>query len=125
MNKSQENSFKRKFLLSFLMLAFLFSLPQTTKAMGAVFDATASFQREMQLLQEIKGQTSDKVAETKKTFRDKALEIWNKTIKKLEKVGSQTYQSTLRSALNIFAYDTASYIFSGGEGRKRFLLPNI
>lgn len=44
--------------------------------------------------------------------------IWEKLLVALKKAGSSALQSTVRSALNKFAYDTATYLGSGGKGQQ-------
>ncbi|MDD3301767.1 MAG: hypothetical protein PHR57_03295, partial [Patescibacteria group bacterium] len=44
--------------------------------------------------------------------------LWDKYKDALQKAGSRAFQSTVRSALNKIAYDTATYVGSGGKGQK-------
>ena len=50
-----------------------------------------------------------------KTVKDT---IWDKILAALKKAGSQALQSTVRVALNKVAYDTATYVGSGGKGQQ-------
>ena len=107
MNKSKPNFFKRKFLLGFFVFVLFFSvitLPRNVHAQAV---------------------TSNPVLEMLTTLRN----VWDKVQAKIKdvyqnnkdrivKVASRTFQSTLRTTLNTVAYDTATFIFSGGEGQK-------
>lgn len=44
--------------------------------------------------------------------------LWDKYKDALKKAGSRALQSTVRSALNKIAYDTATYVGSGGKGQQ-------
>ncbi|MDD4819158.1 MAG: hypothetical protein PHH27_03225, partial [Candidatus Colwellbacteria bacterium] len=110
MKKPKVNFYKKKFVVLFFLI-FLLSIPLSVRAGGIFFDPNAFIQRFMLTQLEVKDQTTEMVAETKKT-------IWDKLLEQLKKVGSLTFQSTLQTALNTLAYDAATWIGSGADGQK-------
>lgn len=107
MNKFRPNFSKRKLLLSFLIVFFLFSFISFPKN---VYAQAVTSNPVLETLTAIKN-TWDKI-------QQKIADIYQKNKDRIVKVASKTFQSTLRTTLNTVAYDTATFLFSSGEGQK-------
>lgn len=103
MKNPKVNFYKKKIAVLFF-LVFLLFLPSIVRAGGVFIDPTAVIQREADMIKEL-------TFDTKNT-------IWDKLVEQLKKVGSLTFQSTLQTALNTLAFDTATWIGSGADGQK-------
>lgn len=107
MNKSKPNFFKRKFLLGFFVFVLFFSviiLPRNVYAQAVTSNPV------LEMLTTLKNAWD----QVQKKIKD----IYQNNKDRMVKVASRTFQSTLRTTLNTVAYDTATFIFSGGEGQK-------